>query len=173
MLKSILKCTGSQWREARTRQTCSSILYQLQVRKGVLTNTDIKNIMRQVATVPSNNTNTDWEKNCDHCTSSSPLSWLRNSRRISQEDNTTPQFDFCDLFTCRIHNSQHPNTCSHPPEHLTQTYPPFCLNHPLRLHLEQAGCSPDAALWERLHCDEGASRSSRGCHPVQIPLREA
>lgn len=43
----------------------------------------------------------------------------------------------------------------------------------LRLHLEQTGCSPDAALWKRLHCDEGASGSSRGRRAVQVPLREA
>lgn len=173
MFKSILKYSaGCQWREARTRQTCGSILYQLQVRKGVLTNTDIKN-MRRVDAVPSNNTNPDWEKNCDHCNSSRPLSWLRNLERMSQDDNTTPQFDFCDLFARRMHNSQRQNSRSHPPEHLTQTYPLFCLNRPLRLHLEQTGRSPDAALRERLHCDEGASRSSGGRRPVQIPLREA
>lgn len=31
-------------------------------------------------------------------------------------------------------------------QHLAQTYPLFCLNRPLRLHLEPTGCSPDAAL---------------------------
>lgn len=43
----------------------------------------------------------------------------------------------------------------------------------LRLHLEQTGRPPDAALREGLHRDEGAGRSSWGRRPLQIPLREA
>lgn len=48
------------------------------------------------------------------------------------------------------------------------------LHHPpLRLHLEQAGRPPDAALREGLHRDQGARRPSGGRRPLQIPLREA
>lgn len=89
-------------------------------------------------------------------------------------------FSFANVLMCSTHTvllTLHAHL--HTPTGTFLTHTPavlklFFLTPPSsRLHVEQTGCPPDAALWEGLHCDEGAGRSSRGRRALQIPLREA
>lgn len=89
--------------------------------------------------------------------------WRETHRKKTQ----LLSLSFADVLTCSTHNTHPPTTAG---TFLTTCY---CLTPSLRLHLEQTGCSPDATLWERLHCDKGAGRSSWRRRAVQIPLREA
>lgn len=69
--------------------------------------------------------------------------------------------------------SRLPDMCHTPlsPAHPSISY--NCCSPSLsRLHVKQAGCSADAALWEGLHCVERTGRPAWRSRAVQIPLRE-